>query len=176
MIEVQSRFDSNLTNPLLKLQIRRMWWLFLLFSSLFILFGITNVIDPEMESDTVLGIMMIALGVLFLPLIFLLSKWLQKIMNKSLKVMNSETINYFRFDESRIFQEMIRGNEYKATSESSYTMLYKAYETQSHFFMYISNRQVHIIPKKDFITGTPQELTNIFSARLGKKFKFINIK
>lgn len=174
MIEVKSKFDANLTKPLLRLQLRNLWVLFILFPLFFVLIGVVFIVGPE--PDIVFGATIIAFGTLFLPLVYLLSIFFQRIINKSMKIMNTETTNYFRFDENKIYQEMIRGDEYKATSESSYKMLHKAYETKSHFFMYISNMQTHVIPKKDIVSGTPQELANIFSAALGKKFKVLKIK
>jgi len=175
MIEVKSKFDKNLTKPLLRLQMRKLWWLYLIFILLFVFIGVLSFVSPETDSDKSFGIFMIVFGVLFFPLVYLLSKVFQKILNNSTKSMSAETFMYFRFNENKIYQESNRGEEYKATYECSYTLLYKAYETKSHFFMYISRMQTFIIPKKDIVTGTPEELRQILYNKLGYKFKVLKI-
>jgi hypothetical protein len=175
MIEAKGIFNSELTKPLNKLQYRRLWWFFILFPLLFILLGVLDITRGS-EDEFWGGVFYLVFGVLFLPIVFLLSHVLQKWINKSMKILSSETAYYFRIDENKIYQEMCSGENFRSTSESSYAMLYKAYETGSHFFLFISKLQTHVVPKKDIISGTPEELANILSATLGKKFKFLKIK
>ena len=176
MVEVRSRFDESITKPLTQLQMRRLRWFILIFPLIFCFIGIMAVVAPNDPGDEGFGIFMIVFSVLFIPLVWWLSKGLQKVVNKSMKIMNVETMCYFRFDENKIYQHIVRGEEFKDTSESSYSMLYKAFETRSHFFLYISNMQTHVIPKKDIILGTAQELASILFGKLGKKFKVLKIK
>lgn len=176
MVEVRSRLDKGLTTPLLRLTLRRILWLFLSFSLLFIALGVITIVGRVDEDSLSGGIALIAFGVLFLPLFFLLVFGLQRLANKTMPLMGAETLNTFWFDQYKIYQEQLRGTEYRATVESSYTLLYKAYETRSHFFLYISNAQVHIVPKKDIVSGSPEELAGYFTLHLQKKFKKYNIK
>jgi hypothetical protein len=177
MIEVKSKLDASITSPLIRLQLRKFWWAFIVLPLFFIFTGVLYVAYPESESfDIGLGIFLIAFGVLFLPLVYLSGKALQKKLNKSMKLMSVETTNYFRFDGDKIYQETNLGEDHKSTAEFNYNLLHKAYETKSHFFMYISMQQAHVLPKKDITAGTPEELAEIFRNRLGKKFKVLKLK
>ena len=170
MVEVKSKFDADLTKAAIRFQVRKLWLLFVLLSIFFTACGFLIVFSPEAESIG-LGIFLIVIGVLFFPLCYLLTILMQKNINKSMKIMGSETINNYTFYENIIYQHMERGDIFKETSQYGYVMLYRVFETKTHFFMYISNRQTHVIPKKDITIGTPQELSQFFSINLGKKFK-----
>jgi hypothetical protein len=177
MIEVKSKFDASITTALLRLELRKLKWLLIVSPLLLICLGILVIVTAEPDAEILgSGIYLMAIGVLLALFLIFLPKLLQKTAWKSMKLLNTETTNYFRFDETKIYQEMNKGEEYKSTGECSYSLLYKAYETKSHFFLYISRMQTHAVPKKDIITGTAEELAQILSDRLGKSFKVINVK
>ena len=170
MVEVKSKFDADLTKALLRFQIRKLWLLLILSSFFLIALGFLSVFTSE-DGNIGSGVFFIILGILFFPLVYFLVILVQKAINKSMKIMGPETINDFTFYENVIYQYMERGDDLKETSQYRYVMLYRVYETKTHFFMYISNMQTHVIPKKDITVGTPQELSQFFSINLGKNFK-----
>jgi hypothetical protein len=126
--------------------------------------------------DFWIGVFYIVIAVLLLLIIFLLIRVLQKSMNGLNNLVNSEATSYLRIDENRIYREANSDEDFRSMSECSFAMLYKAYETKTHFFLFISNMQPHVVPKKDIIKGTPEELASVLSAKLGKKFKDLNIR
>ena len=196
MVEVKSKFNTDLTKALLRFRIRRLWLLSFLLSTLCITYALVAIFSSK-NAEIIVCIVLILIGVLFSPLPYWLAVLVQKIIdkpvkfigalfsplfylfampfqkttNKSLKLMGAETINNFTFYENIIYQHMERGDDYNETSHYRYVMLYRVYETKTHFFMYISNMQTHVIPKKDITVGTAQELSQFFSTNLGKKFK-----
>ena len=176
MIEVRTTLNPRITNPLLKLQIRRLRWFFFFIPAMFCAIGLLAIIGREDNSDIAGGIVTIVLGVGFLPLVYSLSRFAQKFINKTMKLLHDETLNYFRFEESMFYQETVKGDEYRGTTECAYSLLYKAYETKSHFFLFISNMQTHVVPKKDIVTGSAQELSDRLKALMGKRFKRLKIR
>ena len=180
MVEVKSTFDSkNITSPLVKLQMRKTRWFWIIFSLAIVFVGALYILFPAEGAESSgrsFGIFLAAVGILFYPIVFILTKGMQKLVNKSMKMMSAETLVCFRFEEEKVYEEDIKGEVMRSTSEVSYELFYKAYETKSHFFMYISMMQTWIIPKKDIVTGTPEEIAHILSGKLGKKFKVLNIK
>jgi hypothetical protein len=176
MIEFKTNFGPEILKSLQKFQMRKMKWLFIAFSIFFIAMGLLSIFDA-VEPDIGSGIFLICFGTFYMPVIGLITFPIAKRQNKTMKILDQETTNYFRFDEFKVYQEMVKYEDYKATIESSYPILHRVCETKTHFFMYISNMQAHVIPKKDIISGTVEELSEIFARSLGKKkFKQYGIK
>ncbi len=84
MIEFIGKFDEKVSQNLNKHTMRKMWWLYLIASVVFILGGILGVVYPEDSSDLIMGIVLIAFGVLFTPLSWLLTYFIQHKMNKTM--------------------------------------------------------------------------------------------
>lgn len=170
MIEIRTKFNENVTKELNKMQMKKLWWLYAFFTLIFVLFGVMCGIDKE-EGSWIAGGILIAVGVLFFPLCFLLTKILQKNMNKSMSVMSEETLETYKFDENRISIEQTKGNSYHGLTETDYSYLFSVKETKDYWFLYISKMQTHVVPKNNIITGSVEELNEIFKAKLGVKFK-----
>ena len=167
MIEVKSRFDRGLTKSLLKFSMRNLWWVYVLFTVVFIGFGISDII---LTDSVAYGIVLIVIGVLFFPMTWLFTIWLQNRLDKSSKMLNAKIGTYYKFGE-KIYQETCCDEAtMKSTTECNYSLLYKAYETQSHFFIFISKMQAHVLPKCDFTNGTPEELSILLREKMGDKF------
>lgn len=179
MVEFQGKFDESVTKSLNKRAFRKMWWLFALFSVLFICLGVVGIVFREDGEDLSYGISLIAFGVLFAPAVFLLTKVLQKRVDKSLSVMSSDTTETFQFYPDRliIIQRKTRAGEeeceFESTTNTRYSYLYKVEETRDTYFLRISKMQSHVVNKSDLKQGTIEELNAILSSNLGLRFKGI---
>jgi ABC-type multidrug transport system fused ATPase/permease subunit len=59
----------------------------------------------------------------------------------------------------------------KGQSENRYEVLYKAFETDDYFFLYIGPAVAYLLRKADFAPGAPEELRAKLREKLGRKFK-----
>lgn len=171
MIEFQGRFDSNVTNSMNKRTFKRMWWMFAICSSVFILLGALSVAFPEDSFDTGLGIFFICFGALFTPIVILLTKVLQKRLNKSMSILSPDTTEIYQFYPDKLVITQRKGEEYEAVTTAKYSYLFKVEETPSTYFLFISKMQSHVVNKADLTQGSLAELNSILSQNLGTKFK-----
>jgi len=170
MIEVKTKFDPKIAGyPVMKFQLRKLRPFFIIFSLFLILIGAMAIANFDINRSA--SIRMLSMSILTIPFILVLICISQKIANNSMKLLNTNTQNCFRFEEDKFYQETVKGDEYRATSESVYGLLYKVYENRTHFYLMISNMQSHVFPKSDIVIGTAEELSDLLMRKLGKKFK-----
>ena len=172
MVEFQGKFDSNVTNSLNNRQFKKMWWLFIICSLLFVGIGAAAVLMPEDNSDKIYGIVMIIFGLMFTPLVILVTKLLQKYVNKSMHVLSGDTIETYRFYPDKLIIIQRKGDEFEAITTTKYSYLYMVEETRDTYFLRISKVQSHVVNKADLTQGTLEELNSILAINLGSKFKF----
>ena len=80
MIEFRGKFDESVSNNLNNRVLKKFWWVFALLSVLLIFLGtVTLLIAINEGEDLFNGIYLISFGVLFFPLVFLLTKIVQKL-------------------------------------------------------------------------------------------------
>ncbi|MDE7181944.1 MAG: hypothetical protein K2O41_02775 [Clostridia bacterium] len=177
MVEFQGKFDGNVTKSLNNRAFKKFWWLFVLLSLIFVAVGIIGIVCREDSHDLGLGIYFIVMGVIFTPLVFLLTKLLQKKIDKSMSIMSSDTTEIFQFYPDRLIinQRKIRNGEeeceYEATTNTRYSYLHKVEETHDKYFLRISKMQSHVVNKCDLTQGTIEELNSILASNLGLRFK-----
>lgn len=171
MVEFRFKFDSSTTAALNKNTFKKMWWFFLLFSLIFVGLGALSVAAPEDKGDLIYGIIMITFGVLFTPLVLLLTKIMQKSLDKSMSIMSSDTESIFTFEENKVTIEQIKGEDYYAKTVTSYNYFYKVTEDANTYFLYISKMQSHVVHKNALTQGTLEELNSYLQKNLGEKFK-----
>lgn len=170
MIEFVGKFDGSVTKSLNNRQFKKIWWLFALMSLLLIVIGVLGVMMPDDSSDMVFGVTMIVLGVLFTPLIILLTKLTQKRLDKSMTVLSSETVETYQFYPDKLVISQRKGEEFEAVTTAKYSYLYKVEETQTHYFLKISKVQSHVVNKADLTQGSIEELNLILYSNLGSSF------
>ena len=171
MIEFQGKFDSSASGALNKRVFKKLWWLFVLCSLSFAVVGILGIAFAEDFSDLVLGVSLIGFGVLFTPLVMLLTKVIQKKQNESMNILGPDTVQIFQFYPDKLVITQRKGEEYEAMTTAKYSYLYKVEETPSHYFLFISRVQSHVVNKADLTQGTIEELNGILANNLGYKFK-----
>lgn len=170
MIEFVGKFDSNVTKSLNGHQVKKLWWAYAVFSLLFIGIGVLGVLTPEDMSDVVFGVIMMVFGVLFTPLALLLTKLMQKKLDKSMSILSEETQEIFQFYPDKLVITQRKGEEFEAVTTAKYSYLYKVEETQTHYFLKISKVQSHVVSKENLTQGTIEELNTILYANLGTSF------
>lgn len=170
MIEFQGRFDSNSANALNRRVLKKLWWLLLICSAAFVVMGVLFAVFAEDLSDTILGIMLACFGVLFAPLVKVLSKSSQNKLNKTMSILSSDTIQIFQFYPDKLVITQRKGDEYEGITTAKYSYLYKVEETVSTYFLYISKAQSHVVNKADLTSGTLGDLNEILKTNLGAKF------
>lgn len=174
MVEVKTGLDKVALTKLNRFHLfRKNVFLLLIPMIIFITFGLIKFFYPEEESEKYFGIIFaIVFGLGFPVLCFGMMKFMVWLQLRSSKFISEETKIDYRFDSDIIFYYMEKPGM-KMTCEWSWDLCHKAYETKEYFYIYISNMQAHIVPKKDIISGTSQELTEILHSK-DLKFKSFN--
>ena len=138
-----------------------------MFSLLFSFVGIMAII----EGDVIFGVIFIIIfGVGFSPMVYLFTKFLTKKIAKSMPLLNSETVNYFKIENNLIYIEQ-SNDMYMSTTKADFSFINKVCEDKENFYLYVSSQQAHLLPKADIFTGTAEELSEIFKNTLDKKYK-----
>ncbi|NCA97157.1 MAG: YcxB family protein [Bacteroidia bacterium] len=140
---------------------------------LMVVVGVWLIIDAQSGIDYAQkmndGITIIGIGLFFFPFILLVIFVSQKINIKSMFLLSNETINVFEFDDNKFTIIQTKGDSYKSTTESDYSIFYKVIETNTLFLFYISNAACHVVPKKDIIEGTIEDLREVLINNLPEK-------
>lgn len=171
LVEFRTVLNRDKTKALLTQSIVKLWWLFLLVSAVFAMLGVLGIIYPEDMSDVYFGIAMIVVGVLFTPLVIVISLIIQKRLDKSTTFISDDTFEVYLFDDEKITVTQTRGDEFSVTTKAKYSYFYKVEQTSTHYFLYISKMQCHIIDKASISKGTVEMFDSLLVSKLGNRFK-----
>ncbi|MGM9970559.1 MAG: YcxB family protein [Anaeroplasma sp.] len=167
MVIVETVFDEKVTKTLNKVSLKKLGLVMVIISLLFILIGVFNIIDGDLTGF----IIWVSVGILYIPLVILLTKIIQKKSNKTLSLLSVQTKERYEFDNESIIIKQEKGDDYYSETRAKYNYLFKALETKDDFILYISNVQAHVIPKGKIIEGSVGELREILRRNLNDKFK-----
>ena len=171
MVEFKTKLDASKTRAVNLNTFKRLWWLFAAVSLLFIALGIIGLLAGEDSEDMYYAIFCLVVGVLFTPLVMLLSAVIQKSINKSASYISDHTDETYIFDEDKITVTQEKGEEFSAVTTAKYSYLYKVIENKGYYFLYISKMQCHVIDKQSITSGSLEELNVLLSNNLGVRFK-----
>ncbi len=171
MIEFRTKFDGEVANSLSKWQFKKLGWILLLISIVFCGIGLIFIFVVEDESEYPFAVVMIVFGLIFAPLMWLLSRNSQKQINKSASLISNETEQIYQFFDDKVIVYQSKGEDFKSTAEIKYNCFFKVIETPTHYFLYISHAQAHVIVKNHLVEGNLEELNHILSNNLRGKFK-----
>lgn len=171
MVEFRSRLDSRKSQALNKRSFLKLLWLLLLLSAVFIVIGVCGVVFQEDDADFVGGVTFIVIGVLFTPIVYILSRIFQKSVDKSTTFISENTEEIYTFDEQYVTATQIQGDVFTATLKAKYSYIYKASEDKDYYYLFISKMQSHVIEKASITQGTLEEMQTLLKTNLGSKFK-----
>ncbi len=171
MVEFKSKLDSSKTTALNNRTFKKLLWFYALLSLILIVMGVLCVVLKEDNSDFASGIGLIVFGVLITPIGYLLTRVLQKRLDKSTVFISPDTEEVYTFDEQYITVTQTKGDVFFATTKAKYSYIYKAYEDKNYYYLYISKIQSHVIDKSSITQGTLDELHTLLITNLGSKFK-----
>ncbi|WP_148449874.1 YcxB family protein [Gorillibacterium timonense] len=91
---------------------------------------------------------------------------------KTNKQLNQPDEVRYRLDPERITVETVSADRTSST-ELKWSAIYRVYETTDSYYIYISNIQALILPKKDIVSGSARELSQWMRDSLGKAYKVV---
>lgn len=174
MVEFKGVFDGEVTKSLNNRAFKKLWWLVAVICLVVIVIGVLGVVFPEDDSDVYSGIGAICFGALFPIIWIILSRFVQKRLDKTMSIMSPDTSETYQFYPDKIIIKTRKGEEYEATVTAKYSYLYKVEETPDTYFLLISKAQSHVVKKCNLTQGSIEELNSILSSNLGVKFKAQN--
>lgn len=168
MVRFETKLNAESVKQLNKHSLFRLGWVMVVCSLLMIGLGLVGFFAGEDSADRASAIVLIVFGALFVPLVLLVTFILQKVINKSAKYITDETDEVYVFDEEKLY---IKQSSKNMQSEATYgyDYLYKVMESATHYFLYISKTQCHIIPKNSATEGNLTELSELLRQKLGKR-------
>ena len=113
-------------------------------------FGIAMAEDTANVST---GIFLIVVGVIFTPLMLVLNAFGQKTSQRPLPFEQTDKRNLQIYSRRHRASAKERRKFFSQT-KADYTYFYKIISTPTHYLMYISNRQCHIIDKSHITQGS----------------------
>ena len=169
MIEFKTQLDINSQRVLNKFMMKKLI-IFLGVASLFLIaIGLVGVFLTEAKTS---GIVLTIFGVVLTPLILILNAIGQKNIAKTSPVLSTQTKEIYRFNEDYFEHLQKRGESFQSHTKADYTYFFKVVSTPTHYLMYISNNQCHVIDKSHITQGTCQELDEILLRKIpAGKFK-----
>lgn len=170
MIRFETKLNEESTKQLSVHSFSRLVWVMLILSVVFIGLGLIGYFAGEDEYDRIYGITMIVFGVLVVPLVWVVTRLLQKYVNKSAKFITDETDEVYEFYEETVRVKQV-STEMQADATYTYNYLYKVEESATHYFLYISKMQCHIVPKNSLTEGNLDELNERLRLKLGQRFR-----
>ncbi|MDV0445855.1 hypothetical protein MmiAt1_14550 [Methanimicrococcus sp. At1] len=121
-----------------------------------------------------MSILLIVLGILLIPFSYLTAPMIQKNMRNLLMKKENKAVIEYEVTETELIQNVTRQNGALETKTYKYSMLDSAEEKKNEFIIYVTKMQVFLLPKKDIIEGTPEELSVLLRNEFGSKFKKLN--
>jgi hypothetical protein len=92
-------------------------------------------------------------------------------MMKKNNMLNAGITNHFTFDNGFLYCKSVNSTGFDNVSTMPAQTLLKAIETKEHFFLYPNQVTAYVLPKKDIVQGTAEELRAILQTWFGPKFK-----
>ncbi len=170
MVRFETKLNSDTTKQLNKFSMKKYLWLIILFSVLLALCGIFGgIVFGEDEADRTMGIALIVVAVLITPLSWLLTRLIQRGLDKSAAFISGDTDEVYAFDDEKV--SIIQTNaQFNSNLTAKYAYFYQVKETATHYYLYISKAQCHVLPKASITEGTVEELNGLLLTNLGTKF------
>lgn len=118
------------------------------------------------------GVLWMAFGIFYIPLINWLTKKQQKSVNSSASLINESTEVTYKFDEDKLYIYTVMGTKFREATELDYGLFYEVCEDNDTFILFLSKIQCYVINKKDIVSGTIEETRAILKKYFaGEKYK-----
>ena len=163
MIEFKTQLDINSQRVLNKFMMKKLIIFLGAFSLLLILIGVAGIVMTEATTSSII---LIVCGVLITPLVLIFNAIGQNNIAKTAPFLQDQTKEIYRFNEEYFEHLQKRGESFQSHTKADYTYFYKVISTPTHYLMYISNRQCHVIDKFHITQGTCEELDGLLARKL----------
>lgn len=167
MVVFQSVLDAEKQKQLNKQTLRKNGALYAILVPLLAVFGIFFILDGSKEVGALFCVMAVAV-----PLALLIGLAIShKKAATNMPLMSYQLQQTFTFDYQGVTLEEVAADVYKSSTTYRYSVLLRAEETATHFFLYISPTQSFVLAKEEIVQGSANEMADILARNLGDKFK-----
>lgn len=171
MVEFKQKFDEHVTASATKQQTKKVLPFMLIVSGILIIFGIVGTVFGEDSSDFYMGVYMLVLGAVLPIVFFVVLYFTQRAFNKSMALLGESTEQIFTFSDREVTISQTKGDEFEGFTRAKYSFLWKVEETKTHYFLYVSRGQLHVIDKGCITQGTIEEMNSYLMTNLVYKYK-----
>ena len=174
MIEFKTRYDSKTLGKLTEVQIknsskltRGFTWFFFIMGALLLLFAYDDYTSGEPYYMSLgIAIFSICFGMMFPSFMKNAMKKAQDRQNASSSTTTSETEMLFKFDKDRLFIFATRGEKFRSAVDADYDYIFKVYEDDDAYILYISKMECYVLNKTDLVSGTHEEFQELLTSVL----------
>ncbi len=168
-IKFETKLNNQAAQSLARTSIKRLWWAYVLLSLIWIVVGVINIVNPD-EPDVAFGITLIVVGVLFTPVCIAITFAVVNRNNKKMPLLSDETTETYVFTPDFVTLTQRKGSDYESTMRARYNCFNKVVSTSTHYYVYLSAQQCHVISKRDLVEGSLSDLDDIFARNFGAAF------
>ena len=186
MVEFKTSYDKETLDKLTKIQITKTNPVIKVFMALFIIIGMLILVlayDKYVAGETYYfylfsAVFSIGFGILYPATMRKAIIKSQEKQNKSSATTSAETEILFKFDKDRLFILTSKGDKFRSAVESDYDYLFRVYEDDTTYILYISQMECYILNKSNLVSGSQEEFMDILHSHLSpEKFeKKTNLK
>ncbi|MFA5658180.1 MAG: YcxB family protein [Oscillospiraceae bacterium] len=147
-------------------------WVMIVIGLLFVVLGIIMFFDAENTAQKIVSlIFIVVLGGGYPFLIYGIVRFVVWLQIRSSTAISDDNKIEFCFNSEEV---TVKSNkpDMTTTTNARWNLVYKAYETKTHYFFYISNMQAYIIPKESIKAGSCEGFSALVKEKLGGKFKY----
>lgn len=166
MISFEMVYSNKLANALLKQQIKKLAWLYVVISLLFVIMGINFLIKNSLAP----AIVFFCVGVLYAPLCIFFSNLINKKNFQQMAFSGDKAILKVSFGEEFVTITQQLGKELKSVTQASYNFFTRVEENSGFVFLYITSGQSFVVDKTAIQTGSLEDLKQIFLEKIPNKY------
>ena len=174
MVEFKTRYDSKTLGKLTEVQVsssskltKGFVWFFMIMGALLLLFAYDDYKSGESYYMSLgIAIFSICFGIAFPSFMKGAMRRAQDRQNASSTTVGDDTEMLFKFDKERMFIYVTKGEKFRSAIDTDYDYIFKVYEDNDAFILYISKLECYILNKGDLVSGTLDEFYEILTSKV----------
>lgn len=160
MVEFRQKLNLQAANSATRHQTKKVLPFIIICSVLLALLGVLCLVFRVDGEDYFLGIYLIVMGAVLPAVFFIVLKLAQRAQNKSMPLLGEDMQCVYSFYDNEVIITETKGDEYESRIRAKYSCFFKVEETNTHYFLYISKTQMHVIDKCNLTSGSIEELNS----------------
>lgn len=167
MIEFDVKNMAKCSTVCVEFQLHRYAYLCWLIAALMCVCGVTLIVIQKGALDIVFGILLIALGVVYVPFV----RWYaHKMQQKSSAVRLPGLTQHFVFTPEKVLISQMADAHYKNLIETDFSFFLGAHKFQNNYLLHTVTGQIFCLPVQDIKTGSALQFEALLQSKFAQSF------